>query len=54
LKSPPPGNAVATFVQIARAANSAEDRDLSARNYRLIVGLIWHMIAALSPRGIRT
>jgi hypothetical protein len=45
---------VATFEPIAHAANSAEDRATSTRNYGLIVGVIWHMIAAFSPRGIRT
>jgi hypothetical protein len=54
LKSLPPGNVVATFEPIAHAANSAEDRATSTRNYGLIVGVIWHMIAAFSPRGIRT
>jgi len=54
LKSLPPGNAVATFEQIASVAHSAEDRASSTRNYGLIVGLFWHMIAAFSPRGIRT
>jgi hypothetical protein len=54
LKSPLPGNAVATFERIASVAHSAQDRDSSTRNYGLIVGLIWHMIVALIPRGIRT
>jgi hypothetical protein len=54
LEVPAAGNAVATFEQIASVARSAQDRDSSTRNYGLIVGLFWHMIAAFSPRGIRT
>jgi hypothetical protein len=54
LKSALSGNAVAAFEQIARAGNSAQDRDSPTRNYGLIACLFWHMIAALSPRGIRT
>jgi hypothetical protein len=49
--APPFGRA---FEQFARDRNSSQDRDSSMRNQELIVGAIWHMIAALSPRGIRT
>jgi len=45
---------VAAFAQFACDASSAQDRDPSTRNQELIVGAIWHMIAALSPRSIRT
>jgi hypothetical protein len=47
-------HSVAAFERFARDANSAQDRDSSTRNQELIVGAIWHMIAALSPRSIRT
>jgi len=42
------------FARIARATHSAQDRDPSIRNCGLIVGLNWHMIGALNPRGIPT
>jgi hypothetical protein len=44
----------AAFEPFAHDGNSAQDRCSSMRNQELIVGAIWHMIAALSPRGIRT
>jgi hypothetical protein len=54
LEVPALRNSAATFEHIACDANSAKDRDPSTRNQGLIVGAIWHMIAALNPRGIRT
>ena len=42
---------VATFEQFARGTNSAQDRGSSTRNQGLIVGAIWHMIAASFVRA---
>jgi hypothetical protein len=44
----------AAFEPFAHDGSSAQDRYSSIRNQELIIGAIWHMIAALSPRGIRT
>jgi hypothetical protein len=44
----------AAFEPFAHDGSSAQDRYSSMRNQELIIAAIWHMIAALSPRGIRT